>query len=225
MPAKRSGCYPPCRWFRRQFSERHRRFRRYPPCRWFRSNVYRSSLPAIRYPPCRRFKNVSSRPFFEKFRHLAAGTLAFDPVHDLGKLSAVEDEGKAPIPGVDTLPTLWVGSLCIHECPLLDVLPSALLPQYRGRFVFGRGGGIDCLRLCYAARRLVKGGLGGGRLHEPLIALGAGIFERLCDAGEELPVRVPVVVLDAGSVLPSASKVLDFKKFILFLTVTDRLRI
>ena len=75
------------------------------------------------YPPCRRFKNVSSRPFFEKFRHFAAGTLAFDPVHDLGKLSAVEDEGKAPIPGVDTLPTLWVGSLCIHECPLLDVCP------------------------------------------------------------------------------------------------------
>ena len=27
------------------------------------------------YPPCRWFKNVSSRPFFEKFRHLAAGTL------------------------------------------------------------------------------------------------------------------------------------------------------
>ena len=168
---------------------------------------------------------VKGRNTTNKKRHLAAGTLAFDPVHDLGKLSAVEDEGKAPIPGVDTLPTLWVGSLCIHECPLLDVLPSALLPQYRGRFVFGRGGGIDCLRLCYAARRLVKGGLGGGRLHEPLIALGAGIFERLCDAGEELPVRVPVVVLDAGSVLPSASKVLDLKKFILFLTVTDRLRI
>ena len=128
--------YPPCRWFRRSRFTFRMLASSYPPCRWFRSNVYRSSLPAIRYPPCRRFKNVSSRPFFEKFRHLAAGTLAFDPVHDLGKLSAVEDEGKAPIPGVDTLPTLWVGSLCIHECPLLDVLPSALLPQYRGRFVF-----------------------------------------------------------------------------------------
>ena len=108
----------------------------YPPCRWFRSKSKEESGWCRGYPPCRRFKNVSSRPFFEKFRHLAAGTLAFDPVHDLGKLSAVEDEGKAPIPGVDTLPTLWVGSLCIHECPLLDVLPSALLPQYRGRFVF-----------------------------------------------------------------------------------------
>ena len=50
--------------------------------------------------------HVSSRPFFEKFRHLAAGTLAFDPVHDLGKFPTVEDEGKAPIPGVDTLPSL-----------------------------------------------------------------------------------------------------------------------
>ena len=38
--------------------------------------------------------------------HLAAGTLAFDPVHDLGKFPTVEDEGKAPIPGVDTLPSL-----------------------------------------------------------------------------------------------------------------------
>ena len=149
----RPVCYPPCRWFRSGAKSPQVIRRRYPPCRWFRSNVYRSSLPAIRYPPCRRFKNVSSRPFFEKFRHLAAGTLAFDPVYDLGKLSAVEDEGKAPLPGVDTLPTLWVGSLCIHECPLLDVLPSALLPQYRGRFVFWRGGGIDSLRLCYAARR------------------------------------------------------------------------
>uniref|UniRef100_UPI003FEE1329 hypothetical protein n=1 Tax=Bilophila wadsworthia TaxID=35833 RepID=UPI003FEE1329 len=82
--------------------------------------------------------HVSSRPFFEKFRHLAAGTLAFDPVHDLGKLSAVEDEGKAPIPGVDTLPILRVVFYRIHECTPLDVLPSVPLQQRRGRFVFGR---------------------------------------------------------------------------------------
>ena len=78
----------------------------YPPCRWFRSQSVAYPDHHQRYPPCRWFKNVSSRPFFEKFRHLAAGTLAFDPVHDLGKLSAIEDEGKAPIPGVDTLPSL-----------------------------------------------------------------------------------------------------------------------
>ena len=78
----------------------------YPPCRWFRRSALRAPRGAGSYPPCRWFKNVSSRPFFEKFRHLAAGTLAFDPVHDLGKLSAIEDEGKAPIPGVDTLPSL-----------------------------------------------------------------------------------------------------------------------
>ena len=65
----------------------------------------------------------------------------------------------------------------------------------------------------------------GGLLHEPLIALGAGIFERLGDAGKELSVRVPVVVLDAGSVLPPVGKMLDLEKFILFLTVTDRLRV
>ena len=128
--------YPPCRWFRSFHSVLSSQTFCYPPCRWFRRPAFALLAPPARYPPCRRFKNISSCPFFEKFRHLAAGTLAFDPVHDLGKLSAIEDEGKAPIPGVDTLPTLWVGSLCIHECPLLDVLPSALLPQYRGRFVF-----------------------------------------------------------------------------------------
>ena len=59
---------------------------------------------------------------------------------------------------------------------------------------------------------LFLGGLGGGRLHEPLIALGAGILQRLGDARKELSVFCPVVVLDAGSILPSVGKVLDFKK-------------
>ena len=130
--------YPPCRWFRSGKVWLEDALASYPPCRWFRRcSGWRIWKPAS-YPPCRWFKNVSSRPFFEKFRHLAAGTLAFDPVHDLGKFPTVEDEGKAPISGVDTLPILRVVFYRIHECTPLDVLPSVPLQQRRGRFVFGR---------------------------------------------------------------------------------------
>ena len=65
----------------------------------------------------------------------------------------------------------------------------------------------------------------GGILRDPLVASGAGIVECLGEAGEEFPVCVPVVVLDAGGILSPAGKVLDFKKFVLFLTVANSFRI
>ena len=110
-----NDCYPPCRRFRSDISGHRERIGRYPPCRRFRRVRTVQHGATICYPPCRRFRrkqdiwvcrSCSSRPFFEKFRHFATGTLAFEPIHDLGKLAAVEDDGKAPGSGVDTLPRL-----------------------------------------------------------------------------------------------------------------------
>ena len=64
-----------------------------------------------------------------------------------------------------------------------------------------------------------------GILRDLLIASGAGIVECLGEAGEEFPVCVPVVVLDAGSVFSSAGQMFDFEKFVLFLTVANSFRI
>ena len=108
-------CYPPCRRFRRLRAVLTSCPLSYPPCRRFRSMRISFRACPTGYPPCRRFRrkqdiwvcrSCSSRPFFEKFRHVATGTLAFEPIHDLGKLAAVEDDGKAPGSGVDTLPRL-----------------------------------------------------------------------------------------------------------------------